>query len=77
MPILTVFIREFKYRLYCVLESIIYIYIYIINQEFWKELVVYFRFIRHGPHRKRPYQQFFVAAEKFLHSCYLAKIGVT
>jgi hypothetical protein len=31
--------------------------------------------IQHGPHRKRRLQQFFVAAGKYLPSCYLATIG--
>jgi hypothetical protein len=41
---------------------------------FWEELVAYFRFIRHEPHRKR-LQQIFVAAGTSLPSCYLANIG--
>jgi hypothetical protein len=29
-----------------------------LNKKFWEELIAYFPLIRHGPHRKRPLQQF-------------------
>jgi hypothetical protein len=29
------------------------------NNKFWEELIAYFPQIQHGPHRKRPVQQFF------------------
>jgi hypothetical protein len=46
-----------------------------ICQKFWEEIIVYFSLIRHGLRRKRRLQQFFVAAETYLPSCYLATIG--
>jgi hypothetical protein len=42
---------------------------------FWEELIAYFPLIRHGPHRKRLLQQFFVAAGRSLLSCHQATIG--
>jgi hypothetical protein len=42
-----------------------------------QELIAYFPLIRHGPHRKRRFQQFFVAASTSLQSCYLAMMGDT
>jgi hypothetical protein len=40
-----------------------------------QELIACFALIRHGPHRKRRFQKFFVAAGTSLQSCYLAMIG--
>jgi hypothetical protein len=45
------------------------------NDKFWEEIIAYFPLIRHGPHRKRLLQQFFVAAGTYLPSCYLEAIG--
>jgi hypothetical protein len=45
------------------------------SKKFWEELFPSFPLIRHGPHRKRRLQQFFVAAGTSLPSCYLATIG--
>jgi hypothetical protein len=45
------------------------------KQKLWEELIAYFPLIRHRPHRKRFFQQFFVAAGTSLSSCYLAMIG--
>jgi hypothetical protein len=47
------------------------------NIKFWEELIAYFPFIRHGLHRKRLVQQFFVAAGTSLPSRCLATIGNT
>jgi hypothetical protein len=44
-------------------------------KKFWEELIAYFPLIRHGPHRKRRLQQFFVAAGKSLPSRCLATKG--
>jgi hypothetical protein len=46
-----------------------------INKKFWEELTAYCPLIRHGPHRKRRLQQFFVAAGASSPSCYLATTG--
>jgi hypothetical protein len=43
----------------------------------WEELIAYFHLVRHEPHRKRRFQQLFVAAGTSLPSCYLATIGDT
>jgi hypothetical protein len=48
-----------------------------IRKKFWEELIAYFPLRRHGSHRKRRLQQFFVAAGMSLPSCYLATIGRT
>jgi hypothetical protein len=48
--------------------------LYKINKKFWEELIAYFPLIRHGQHRKRRLQQFVVATETSLLSCYLAMI---
>jgi hypothetical protein len=45
------------------------------NKKFWEELIAYFPFIRHEPHRKRRLQRFFFAAGTSLPSRYLATIG--
>jgi hypothetical protein len=45
------------------------------GKKLWEELFTYFPLIQHGPHRKRHFQQFFVAAEKFLPSLCLAMKG--
>jgi hypothetical protein len=42
------------------------------KNKFWEELTAHFPLIIHGPHRKRRLQQFFVAVETYLLSCYLA-----
>jgi hypothetical protein len=47
-----------------------------INEKFWEGVISYFSLIRHGPHRKRRLQQFFVAAGTSLISCYPVTIGV-
>jgi hypothetical protein len=47
------------------------------EQESWEELAVYFHVIRHGPHRKRRLQEFFIAAGTHLPRCYLATIRDT
>jgi hypothetical protein len=43
-----------------------------INKKLWEELLDYFPLIRHGPHRKRRLQQFFVAAGTSVPNCNLA-----
>jgi hypothetical protein len=45
------------------------------NEKFWEELIAYFPLIRHGSHRKRRLQQFFVAAGTSLPSWYLITKG--
>jgi hypothetical protein len=42
-----------------------------LNKKFWEESIVYFPLIRHGHHRRRRLQQFFVPAWR---SCYPIKI---
>jgi hypothetical protein len=44
-------------------------------KKFKEVLIAYFPLIRHGPHRKRRLQQFFIAVGKSLPSFYLATIG--
>jgi hypothetical protein len=44
------------------------------NRKFWETLISYFPVIRHGSHRKRHLQHFFVAAGTSLLSCYLTTI---
>jgi hypothetical protein len=41
------------------------------KKKFWEELMAYFPLIRHGLHRKRRLQQYFVAAGMSLPNCYL------
>jgi hypothetical protein len=45
------------------------------KKKFWLQLFAYFTLIRHGPHRKRRFQQFFVAGGTSLPRCTLATIG--
>jgi hypothetical protein len=45
------------------------------NTKFWEEIIADFPSIWHGPHRKQPLQQFFIATGTSVPSCYLATIG--
>jgi hypothetical protein len=45
------------------------------NTKFWEELIAFITLIRHGPHRKRRLQQFFLATGRSLPSSSLATIG--
>jgi hypothetical protein len=45
------------------------------QRRFYKELIVYFPLIRHGLHRKRRLQKFFIVVGTSLPSCYLVTIG--
>jgi hypothetical protein len=49
--------------------------ILISNENFCEELIVYFPLLRHGPHRKRWLQQYFVAAGTCLPNSRLTTIG--
>jgi hypothetical protein len=68
--------KLFTRRLFCKINTdyIFYINFLLSSKKFWEELIAYFPLIRHGPHRKRRLQQFFVAAGTSLPSCYLATI---
>jgi hypothetical protein len=49
--------------------------IQILSKKLWEELIKYFPLIRHGPHRKRRFQNFFVAAGTCLHNLVIPMIG--